>query len=127
MKCDYCQQPTELVTGEIIYPHRADLAAKQFWRCIPCAAYVGCHPGTENPLGRLANAELRAAKMRAHAAFDPLWTDRRLTRAQAYGWLAKQLGIKKKETHIGWFDLDQCRRVVEVCASDEAKSLRPDR
>ena len=127
MRCHYCQQPAELVTGEAIYPHRPDLAAKKFWRCVPCAAYVGCHPGTDEPLGRLANAELRSAKMAAHAAFDPLWSGGRMKRSQAYGWLAKQLGKPKKETHIGWFDLESCRRVVRICASDEARSLRPDR
>ena len=31
-------------------------------------AYVGVHKGTDKPLGRLANAELRYWKKRAHAA-----------------------------------------------------------
>jgi hypothetical protein len=34
---------------------------------------VGCHKGTTKPLGRLADAELREWKKRAHAAFDPVW------------------------------------------------------
>ncbi len=36
---------------------------------------VGCHPGTKNSLGRLANAELRKWKSIAHRVFDPLWRD----------------------------------------------------
>lgn len=74
--CSYCNKPAELVTGKEIYPHRPDLYPKKFWRCRPCTAYVGCHKpnagygdGTR-PLGRLANAELRAAKSAAHAAFS---------------------------------------------------------
>jgi hypothetical protein len=76
---------------------------------------VGCHKGTTLPLGRLANAELRKAKMDAHAAFDPMWRNGAMSRGRAYGWLAKQLGIDKKRCHIGYFSLEECRRVMEVC------------
>lgn len=73
MECPYCRQPAKLVTGAAMYPHRPDLIHKWFYRCFPCDAHVGCHPGTRNPLGRLANFELRTAKIAAHAAFDPIW------------------------------------------------------
>jgi hypothetical protein len=124
MRCHYCGNEAELVTGEAIYPHRPDLAEKKFWRCVPCKAHVGCHPGTENPLGRLANAELRIAKMAAHAAFDPLWKSGEMKRSKAYAWLSGNLGLTKRETHIGWFDVDQCIRVVEVC--QDRDSLRSE-
>lgn len=121
-KCDYCGNPAKLVTGEAIYPHRPDLYHLHFWQCEPCGAYVGCHKkeggngdGTK-PLGRLANAELRAAKQRAHAAFDPIWRERRMRRHEAYGWLAAKLGISKADCHIGWMDDEQLRRVVTVCS-----------
>ena len=118
--CPYCDRKSELVTGNAIYPHRPDLFGKFFYRCEPCGAYVGCHPGTQNPLGRLANAELRAAKQKAHAAFDPMWrgNDRSAgkRRAAAYAWLSEQLGIAPQNTHIGMFDVDLCKRTVELCA-----------
>jgi hypothetical protein len=98
-----------------IYPHRPDLAKKRFWRCIPCKAYVGCHPDSDWPLGRLANAELRAAKVRAHAAFDPMWRRGGMTRNDAYTWLAKALGIERECCHIGEFDVELCESVVSVC------------
>jgi hypothetical protein len=113
--CDYCAQPARLVMGDAIYPGRPDLHAKSFWQCQPCAAYVGCHPGTQNPLGRLANAELRKAKMAAHTALDPIWRSGSMKRKDAYGWLAQQLGIKRNDCHIGMFDVDQCKRVVAAC------------
>jgi len=72
--CDYCGASAILTSGAVIYPGRTDLSAKQMYRCEPCGAHVGCHPGTINPLGRLANAQLRRAKQDAHQAFDPLWT-----------------------------------------------------
>lgn len=110
--CPYCAGLSELVVGDVIYPHRPDLAAKKVWRCPPCNAYVGCHPGTTKPLGRLANAALREAKIQAHAAFDPLWRTGWMGRHQAYGWLAMQLGLARDDCHIGLFDLDGCQRVV---------------
>lgn len=81
------------------------------------------------PLGRLADAELRDWKKRAHAVFDPLWKARAekrkreegdkyydgRSRGVGYKWLAGQLGIEVKECHIGMFDVETCKRVVEVC------------
>lgn len=96
-------------------PHRSDLDDKYFYLCSPCDAYVGCHPGSTRPLGRLANAELRAAKVAAHAAFDPLWSGGQISRNAAYKWLAEQLGIERRYCHIGSFDVKQCERVVEIC------------
>lgn len=125
LSCSYCGDPARLVFGTEIYPHRADLWMKLFWHCAPCGAWVGCHQGTDTPLGRLANAELRGAKQRAHAAFDPLWQRKQLrdgcsknaARGAGYAWLAKQLGVEPKDCHIGMFDVQQCLRVVEVCRS----------
>ena len=113
--CPYCSNEAPLVDGSVIYPHRPDLHSKPFYQCAPCDAYVGCHPGTEKPLGRLANAELRRAKMAAHAAFDPLWRNGKQKRGNAYKWLAEQLGIAKRQCHIGYFDVDTCNRVKIIC------------
>ena len=74
---------------------------------------MGQGDGTK-PLGRLANAELRQWKQRAHAAFDPVWKARHMSRRDAYAWLAGQMGIKPQDCHIGMFDVNQCRAVVEA-------------
>lgn len=113
--CDYCKRAALFVAGSIIYPHRPDLFKKVFYYCEPCGAWVGCHPNTAVPLGRLANRELRAAKIEAHAAFDPIWRGGAMLRNNAYHWLAQQLRLKPHECHIGMFDVAMCRRVVEVC------------
>lgn len=117
--CAYCSKPTELVGGDVIYPHRPDLAEKKFYRCVPCEAYVGCHPGTETPLGRVANVVLRTLKMRAHEAFDPLWRGGAMKRKEAYAWLREAMGLKESECHIGMFNEAQCQEVVRLC---QAKS-----
>lgn len=113
--CPYCGDPAELVGGDRVYPHRPDLAGKRFYLCAPCDAYVGCHPGTTEPLGRLADKALRRAKVAAHNAFDPLWQAGPMTRPEAYRWLAGALGVAPADCHIGQFDLGQCQRVIQVC------------
>lgn len=115
--CAYCHRDAELVSGVKIYPRRLDLRGKSFWRCETCKAWVGCHPGTVRPLGRLANAELRAAKMRAHAAFDPLWKSATMSRAEAYAWLSDAIGVSRANCHIGMMDVDACNAVVAAIAA----------
>jgi hypothetical protein len=100
------------------------------YACLPCQAWVGCHRGTTQPLGRLADAELRRAKMDAHQAFDRTWRalharrqadepqcTLRRTRASRYRRLAELLGIPPRDCHIGMFDVETCRRVVALCAA----------
>jgi hypothetical protein len=101
--------------------------------CEPCDAHVGVHKGTDRPLGRLANKELREWKKRAHAAFDPLWTAKLLkrrrergenykkawARGSGYAWLATKLSIDRSICHTGMFDVAMCRRVIEVYRSSK--------
>ncbi len=123
--CPYCGNLAHLVIGSVIYPKRQDLRFLKFWLCSDDShhwAYVGCHKGTSIPLGRLADGELRKAKSSAHRAFDPLWRDRHMTRAEAYLWLSQTLNIPKVECHIGMFDLNLCKR-AEIAASNKLASL----
>lgn len=122
--CPYCGAPSRLVTGRQIYPHRTDLRNKQFYQCAPCDAFVGCHPGTLQPLGTLANATLRQARMAAHQAFDPLWRSSSRSRSSAYRWLAQQLGVAYEDCHIGMFDMQTCVRVIQLCTSDDFEVLQ---
>lgn len=119
MKCVYCGGQTLIVTGDRLYPRSPHLADKYFHACLFCAAWVGCHPGTKMALGQVANAELRQARSRAHAAFDPIWKSGETGRTAAYVWLATQLGLPGSRCHIAQFDVAQCQRVVEVCAARE--------
>lgn len=117
MLCHYCQRPADKVRGSDVYPFRHDLHHLYFWRCIPCRAHVGCHRGHQwnQPLGRLANAELRKAKQAAHAAFDPIWKTGQMKRGDAYKWLAKAMKMDNLQCHIGWMSVEQCRQVIKVC------------
>lgn len=119
--CDYCGKAAELVTGADVYNERPDLMDILIYRCEPCNARVGCHKGTTRPLGRLADPELRAAKMRAHTVFDELWRVKKgqpyaqsmkMRRKEAYAWLALEMKIDPDKCHIGMFDLEQCAAVL---------------
>lgn len=113
--CPFCQGEPKLVDSAEIYGRSYGWA----WRCYQCDAYVGCHRGTTDPLGTLADAATREARGKAHAAFDPLWQrlgkgDGR-RRRKTYQWLATELGIDEDECHIAMFDAATCQRVVELC------------
>jgi hypothetical protein len=69
------------------------------------------------PLGRLANAQLRVAKQKAHAAFDPIWKGGKYSRREAYNRLAKGMRIPVEDCHIGMFDVDQCKFVVYLAST----------
>jgi DNA-directed RNA polymerase subunit RPC12/RpoP len=123
--CPYCSNPTDYVDSQEIYRTKS---YGMVYLCRPCSAYVGVHKGTDKALGRLANAELRKAKMDAHFWFDQIakteagvinsvWTEfvkGTSNRAKAYLWLSKMLGIHADDCHIGMFDEEMCKRVMEV-------------
>lgn len=106
----YCGAPTRLKTSRY----------GPFWSCTrwpECDGVVGCHPGTETPLGVPADKETRAARKAAHDAFDALWEpmerERNHYRTAAYRWLGEELGIN--DPHMGEMDRDTALQVVELC------------
>lgn len=110
--CPYCGSKAEYVDSSEIYGKSYGMV----YLCRPCDAYVGVHDGTDTPLGRLANRDLRRWRNRAHAAFDPLWQKGpyRRRRNDAYAWLAGKMGLTKEETHIAMFDVEQCKQVIQI-------------
>ena len=116
--CPYCQADAKLTDSQCVYRRSYGL----IWICFPCMAWVGVHKNSPAnvPLGRLANAELRQWKQRAHAAFDPLWREGDMRRKQAYAWLAERMGMSRKQCHIGMFDVAECKRVVEIMKEQTA-------
>lgn len=108
--CPYCGQDSALVDSAMIYHTSYGWA---YW-CKPCDAYVGCHKGTQNALGRLANKELRGWKIVTHEYFDKLWRGKKMTRQEAYKWLSESLGLPAEYTHIGMFSVSTCKKVIEL-------------
>lgn len=78
-----------------------------------CGGAVGCHKGTEFALGVPADKETRALRIAAHEAFDQLWKDVKMTRKEAYRWLEGVMQLTPEEAHIGMFNAEQCRQLIE--------------
>lgn len=78
-----------------------------------CRGTHGAHPDGA-PLGVPANKQTKAARMRAHAAFDRLWDGGPMRRGDAYRWLTKAMGITTGQAHIGEFDEAQCEQVIAL-------------
>lgn len=112
-KCPYCSSLIQKVDSSIIYGKSYGMV--YICQRFPiCDAYVGCHRRSGKPLGRLANKELRAWKVNAHDAFDPLWKSGDMTRTEAYSWLAGKMEMDERDCHIGMFDVKECREVVRI-------------
>jgi hypothetical protein len=126
--CPYCSIPAVLIPDSQVYRKSY---GSYVWNCDPCKAWVGVHRGSPRyaPLGRLATAELRALKVKAHAAFDAYWQaaislrgwTKTRARYSAYKWLSEQLGIEMGLCHIGMFDEATTQRVIDVCAAQKER------
>jgi len=113
--CPYCKRPSKHVDSSEIYGH--NYPGKKMYACLECKAWVGTHESNpDKALGRLAQKNLRDIKISVHYYFDSLWRGehKTLTRHEAYAWLADILKLPVEYTHIGWFGLETCRRVLEV-------------
>lgn len=128
--CAHCGNEARLVDGSVVYPHRPDLFALNFWVCDECDARCGCHkPGAQTeigvsdgtmPLGTPANAHLRALRSSVHRRLDPLWMGaaakklRHTARRRTYRVLARALGLTMEETHVGMFSATQCHEALRA-------------
>lgn len=84
----------------------------------------------------LVSDAVLAMRRAAHAAFDPLWTSRRVHRSTAYRMLAEHLGLTGEQCHMGLMDLETLVKVpgAVICIEmqlerdgvpvDENKALR---
>jgi hypothetical protein len=121
--CPHCGSAVKIVRNSEIYNGQEYGEWPWAYKCDGnfCDAYVGMHPFTNIPLGTLATHAMRDARKKAKAAFQPLWESGGMKRTEAYAWLAAQLGIAVASCHIGWFDVEQCNRVVEACKAIRRK------
>lgn len=125
--CPYCGKPARRASAADVYgaDKSASFSERVFWQCQPCDAYVGTHPGTDAPLGTLANRGLRRLRVQVHALLDPLWRgspDKRM-RTVAYAFLARRLGITERNCHVGLFDEALCERALSALRGVTVESL----
>lgn len=114
--CPYCGSDVWLTSSSFIKWEQT----KPIYICSrfpDCDARVNCHPGTVRPIGSLANPQLRRWREKAHRQFDQLWRSGRMSRKQAYQWLAQTMNLPESETHFAQFDQIQCQQAVELVSA----------
>ena len=119
--CRYCGGVIRLVPAKTIYGPSTDrlgLAGENIYLCQNCNARVGCHKGTNRPLGNVANEVLRLKRRETHKVFDAFWQGNGMSRTKAYKWLAAQMRLSEKDAHIGGFEMDQCQQVIDLCEKE---------
>jgi len=83
-----------------------------------CATFPECrstHGAHEDgtPLGIPGTKEVKLARIAAHSAFDELWKSGSMPRRKAYRWMAHAMELTGEESHIGRFDEEQCKKLIE--------------
>ena len=118
MKCPYCGYEAKLVDSKEIYGKSYGKA----WVCSfypGCDSYVGCHPGTEKPLGTMADKKLRKLRNECHLLFDSIWKSGKKDRSSAYAMLRHTLKISEENCHIAMFDVATCKSLIRIFDADE--------
>jgi hypothetical protein len=101
-----------LTNGKDVYPHRNDLYNLKFYKCPTCNNFVGCHKGTNNPLGCIPSKELKQARIKAHNFIDSYWKTGKCKRSEVYNILSNHFGY---EYHNGnTKSVEECEEAINV-------------
>ena len=113
--CPACGSEARLMFGSDACPDRPELADEPVWACTICAeTYAECRPGTEEPIGSLADGGLRYARAQVIGQFhrlvrEAVWPE--LTRDRLPGFIAAMTGRDRAEfVEPHALDLERCQR-----------------
>lgn len=118
LKCPYCGayaycRPASIVYGNVSRRKDSYLYICSRWPA--CDSYVGVHQNSREPLGTLANSELRHKRILAHRALSELQCQRHMKKWEAYIWLQAKLGLNESQAHIGMFSEYMCEQTISLC------------
>ena len=113
MRCQYCGGTVVLRSADGIYRDNPNHTMLYVCSNYPhCDAYVRTHPGTNIPVGTLANRKLRMLRNEAHHQFDQLYRSGIMSKQDAYLWLADLLQMPLSKAHIGYLGEYYCNEVI---------------
>jgi len=113
-RCPYCSSTIIYRSADGIYRDNSKRVMLYVCSNYPeCDAYVRVHEGTNIPVGTLANQPLRLLRKQAHDRFNRLYLSGRMSRDDAYAWLAGVLDAPPSHAHIGRLSEYYCKRVIE--------------
>ena len=120
VKCSYCGKQALLVRARDIPSSKLNDCSPlkkndmNVWYCEDCNALVMARKETNEPVGRLANYELRKFRYKLHNRLDKLWKERNVPRTRVYHVLAQKMNIPFSQCHIGNFNMKQCRKAEQA-------------
>lgn len=94
----------------------ANPRGEDIWLCPSCGASVGCHSGTNIPLGVPASGETSVLRVRIHEEIDRL-VQSGLSRGGIYRELSRKMALPPEKTHAGMFDRGQCEEALGILKS----------
>lgn len=113
-RCPYCGSNSVLRSADgIYYDNSRDVMLYVCKNYPKCDSYVRVHPGTNIPMGSLANKELRAMRRDAHHHFNKLYSKGGMSKRDAYEWLAETVGLPVEKAYIGFMGEYYCSLVIE--------------
>lgn len=116
--CPYCGAKASLRPASAVYGTATKVPDSYLYVCdrYPrCDSYVGAHKRTKEPMGTLANGDLRNKRIQAHKAFDWMWKSGLMTKWQAYKWMQGKLALTDEQAHIAKFSEYMCDRLIIEC------------
>ncbi len=124
--CPYCGSLATLRPASAIHG-LSDISAGTYLyvcrRWPACDAYVTADRRTKQPLGTLANGDLRHKRILAHHALHSVQTQLGMSRDQSYRWLQTQMRLPGDQVHTpsiitriprAWQSLTNCRKSSSV-------------
>lgn len=128
----FCGSPAHLRDNSILYGGKSYGNGKAYIcdRFPECRGSVGVHPNGK-PLGIIPDQETKGLRRQLHATVDHLWQNRpyqqrKKARGKVYGWLRRITGMSAEECHIGNFDAETCRWVLQLVEDNPFRHSKND-
>jgi zinc-finger-containing domain len=106
-RCPYCHKSNIKLMTQLEF-YGKDYGNGKLHVCQNCYARVGCHKGTDMPMGPLSNEELRQLRMEIHKIIDFYWETKE-ERKKVYSELGKRYGTP---FHIGFLKNERARFIL---------------
>jgi hypothetical protein len=62
-------------------------------------------------------------RRRVHEAFDEIWISHRISRKQAYRWLAERMNLRRCDCHVRFFNIKQCYEALQIVRTTDIQRL----
>jgi len=79
-----------------------------------CKGVHAAHQNSGKPMGIPANRETIEWRKKAHARFDPFVKKWFSNRREGYQFMQNMMGLSAREAHIGRFDIEKCKKLIEI-------------